>query len=57
MRQAIINENADIASKHWNYCVKITGDDEVDKQELDNFTDVEEKFPLLPQHQRCLQLV
>ena len=47
MRQAIINENADIASKHWNYCVKITGDDEVGKQELDNFTDVEEKFPVV----------
>ena len=47
MRQAIINENADLASKHWNYCVKITGDDEVGKQELDNFTDVEEKFPVV----------
>lgn len=47
MRQAIINENADIVSQHWNYCVKITGDDEVGKQELDNFTDVEERFPVI----------
>ena len=47
MRQALINENADLAAKHWNYCVKITGDDEVGKQELDNFTDVEEKFPVI----------
>lgn len=47
MRQALINENADLVSKHWNYCVKITGDDEVGKQELDNFTDVEEKFPVI----------
>ena len=47
LRIALINENADIASKHWNYCVKITGDDEVGKQELDNFTDVEERFPVI----------
>ncbi|MCK0134834.1 DEAD/DEAH box helicase family protein [Arenibacter sp. S6351L] len=47
MRQALINENADIVAKHWNYCVKITGDDEVGKQELDNFTDVEERFPVI----------
>ena len=44
MRQALINENADLVSKHWNYCVKITGDDEVGKQEPDNFTDVQEGF-------------
>ncbi|WP_417874022.1 EcoAI/FtnUII family type I restriction enzme subunit R [Xanthomarina gelatinilytica] len=47
MRQALINENADLVAKNWNYCVKITGDDEVGKQELDNFTDVEEKFPVI----------
>jgi type I restriction enzyme R subunit len=47
MRQALINENADLVAKHWNYCVKITGDDEVGKQELDNFTDVEEQFPVI----------
>lgn len=47
MRQALINENADLVSKNWNYCVKITGDDEVGKQELDNFTDVEERFPVI----------
>lgn len=47
MRQALINENADLVAKHWNYCVKITGDDEVGKQELENFTDVEEKFPVI----------
>ncbi|WP_405250479.1 EcoAI/FtnUII family type I restriction enzme subunit R [Dokdonia sp. Asnod3-C12] len=47
MRQALINENADLVAKNWNYCVKITGDDEVGKQELDNFTDVEETFPVI----------
>lgn len=47
MRQALINENADLVTKHGNYCVKITGDDEVGKRELDNFTDVEERFPVI----------
>lgn len=47
MRQALINENADLVAKYWNYCVKITGDDEVGKQELDNFTDVEERLPVI----------
>ncbi len=47
MRQALINENADLAAKHPYYVVKITGDDEVGKRELDNFTDVEERFPVI----------
>lgn len=47
MRMALINENADLVTKHPNYVVKITGDDEVGKQELDNFTDVEERFPVI----------
>lgn len=47
MRQALINENADLVSLHPYYVVKITGDDEVGKKELDNFTDVEERFPVI----------
>jgi type I restriction enzyme R subunit len=47
MRQALINENADLVAKHPHYVVKITGDDEVGKRELDNFTDVEERFPVI----------
>ncbi|GAA4954718.1 DEAD/DEAH box helicase family protein [Algibacter agarivorans] len=47
MRIALINENADLVAKHPLYVVKITGDDEVGKQELDNFTDVEERFPVI----------
>ncbi|RJE74865.1 EcoAI/FtnUII family type I restriction enzme subunit R [Reichenbachiella sp. MSK19-1] len=47
MRQALINENADMVAKHPNFVVKITGDDEVGKRELDNFTDVEERFPVI----------
>ena len=47
MRQALINENADLVARHPNYIVKITGDDEVGKRELDNFTDVEEPLPVI----------
>jgi len=47
MRQALINANADLVSKHPHYVVKITGDDEVGKRELDNFMDVEERFPVI----------
>jgi type I restriction enzyme R subunit len=47
MRKALINENADLVSKHPNYVVKITGDDDYGKRELDNFTDVEERFPVI----------
>ncbi|NEN25362.1 DEAD/DEAH box helicase family protein [Cryomorpha ignava] len=47
MRQALINANADLVSKHPLYVVKITGDDEVGKRELDNFVDVEERFPVI----------
>ena len=47
MRQALINENTDLVTKHPYYVVKITGDDELGKQELDNFTDVEERIPVI----------
>lgn len=47
MRQALINENADLVAEYPNYVVKITGDDEVGKRELDNFTDVEERIPTI----------
>ena len=47
MRQALINENADLVAKHPNYVVKITGDDEVGKLELDDFMDVEARLPVI----------
>lgn len=47
MRQALVNANADLVALYPYYVVKITGDDEVGKRELDNFTDVEERFPVI----------
>lgn len=47
MRHAIINENADLAAENSKYVLKITGDDQIGKQELDNFIDPEEKYPVI----------
>jgi type I restriction enzyme R subunit len=47
MRQALVNENADLVNQHSTYVVKITGDDDLGKNELDNFMDVEERFPVI----------
>ncbi len=47
MRQALINENPDLASANLKYVMKITGDDDAGKRELDNFTNPEETYPVI----------
>lgn len=47
MRHALINENADLVIENSKYVLKITGDDEIGKQELDNFINPEEKYPVI----------
>lgn len=47
MRQALINENADLASENGKYIMRITGDDQIGKNELDNFIKPEEKYPVI----------
>jgi len=47
MRHALINENADLVAESSKYVLKITGDDEIGKQELDNFITPEEKYPVI----------
>ena len=47
MRLALINENADLASANPKYVMKITGDDEAGKRELDNFINPEETYPVI----------
>lgn len=37
MRQALINENSDLVARNRKYIMRITGDDEQGKAELDNF--------------------
>ncbi|WP_181305537.1 EcoAI/FtnUII family type I restriction enzme subunit R [Rufibacter sp. XAAS-G3-1] len=47
MRQALVNENSDMLKQYPNYVVRITGDDEVGKKELYNFSSVVEKQPVI----------
>ncbi|MBX0335177.1 DEAD/DEAH box helicase family protein [Pontibacter sp. HSC-14F20] len=47
MRQALVNENSDMLQKYPYYVVRITGDDEVGKKELYNFSSVTEKQPVI----------
>lgn len=47
MRQALVNENADLAASNPRYVVRITGDNEEGKLELDNFIFPESKYPVI----------
>ena len=47
MRQALVNENADITADHSKYVLRITGDEKEGKRELDNFTNPEETYPVI----------
>lgn len=47
MRKALVNENADLVAKNSRYIVRITGDHEDGKAELDNFIFPESKYPVI----------
>jgi len=47
VRQSLINENADLALENSKYVMKITGDDNEGKMELDNFINPEERYPVI----------
>lgn len=47
MRQALVNENSDLVNNHSKYVMRITGDNEIGKAELDNFIDPESRFPVI----------
>lgn len=47
MRQALSNANADEIQKSHKYVMRITGDDEQGKRELDNFINPEETYPVI----------
>lgn len=47
IRQALINENSDLVSEYENYVMRITGDDDIGKKQLDNFRDVNSRYPVL----------
>ncbi len=47
MRQALINQNPDLVSQNPKYIMRITGDNQEGKNELDNFISPEEKYPVI----------
>ena len=47
MRKALVNENADIAADNRKYIMRITGDSDEGKRELDNFIDPESRYPVI----------
>ncbi len=47
MRQALVNENNDLAAVNDKYVMRITGDNEEGKAELDNFIFPESKYPVI----------
>lgn len=47
MRQALVNENTEEVAKERKYIMRITGDNEEGKNELDNFIDPEKPYPVI----------
>lgn len=47
MRQALINENKDLYSENDRYIMRITGDNDIGKAQLENFIDEESKYPVI----------
>lgn len=47
MRQDLVNENADLVAANCKYIMRITGDDNEGKMELDSFIDPENRFPVI----------
>ncbi|MPL99692.1 hypothetical protein SDC9_45912 [bioreactor metagenome] len=47
MRQALVNENADLCAEDDRYVMRMTSNDEVGVKQLDNFSNVESKYPVL----------
>ena len=47
MRSALTRENADLVAENYKYIMQITGDNDEGKRELDNFTDPEQRYPVI----------
>ncbi len=54
MRQALINENADLVAENSRYIMRITGSDKEGQDQLGNFIDPESKYPVLVTTSRLL---
>jgi len=47
MRQALVNENSDLFKKNRKYIMRITGDNEEGKAQLDNFIHPDSRYPVM----------
>ena len=47
MRQALVNESPDLCAQNRRYVMRITGDNNEGKAELDNFINPEERYPVI----------
>jgi type I restriction enzyme R subunit len=47
MRSALVNENGDLVAQNPRYVMRITGDDEEGKRELENFIHPESTYPVI----------
>ena len=47
MRQALVNENADLVAQNPKYIMRITGDNAEGKAQLDNFIEEDSKYPVI----------
>jgi len=54
MRQALVNANADLAAANSKYIMRITGDNDEGKAQLDNFIDPESTFPVIATTSRLM---
>ena len=54
MRQALINENADLVAENYRYVMRIVGGDTEGEEQLGNFIDPESKYPVLVTTSRLL---
>jgi type I restriction enzyme R subunit len=54
MRQALINENADLVTDNARYVMRITGSDKEGQDQLGNFIDPESRYPVLVTTSRLL---
>jgi type I restriction enzyme R subunit len=54
MRQALINENADLVAENARYVMRITGSDKEGQDQLGNFIDPESTYPVLVTTSRLL---
>nr|WP_249144864.1 DEAD/DEAH box helicase family protein [Bradyrhizobium sp. AUGA SZCCT0274] len=54
MRQALVNENADLVAENLRYVMRITGSDKEGQDQIGNFIDPESKYPVLVTSSRLL---